>query len=257
MKSVKVISLLLLCFLLIRCHKKESPKKYKTMEKDNLIIKGYVINDTLFDDTVYYYTSKKILKYKQVYSRGKLDGISQEFYPNGNLKTQTSYTNGLKNGQNHYFDSAGKRTYSDFYYHGLSVGPILYYNAKQEPSLFFFVSLDNQTLMEIDYESWKGVNDHILKLINYTYTVQQSDSVRQGALFVYFVKPPKFSTEYSLYKRNRNNQDEYHFVADLDDDLPFAEYTLPMLSKDFYYSIRLSVYDSLLNKKTIINREVW
>jgi hypothetical protein len=67
----------------IGCSNKSEQRKYKIIEKDGLTVKGYVINDTLFDDTVYYYNSENIVVRKEVYVNGKISGLSEGFYDNG------------------------------------------------------------------------------------------------------------------------------------------------------------------------------
>lgn len=72
-----------LLLTVIGCSNKSEQRKYKIIEKDGLTVKGYVINDTLFDDTVYYYNSENIVVRKEVYVNGKISGLSEGFYDNG------------------------------------------------------------------------------------------------------------------------------------------------------------------------------
>lgn len=246
-----------LLLTVIGCSNKSEQRKYKIIEKDGLTVKGYVINDTLFDDTVYYYNSENIVVRKEVYVNGKISGLSEGFYDNGGIRDRIIYSNGLKNGANIYYDSLGRRIYSDNYYYNLSVGPIVYYDTLGIAQRFFFVSFDNRTLLDIDYKSWKGINDIVLNFINYSFQLQQTDSVHDASLFLYMMKPPRFSTKYSLYKRSKKNDDDQDLVTDISSEQPFIEYTLPILSDEYYYSIRLDIYDSIMNKRSIINRDVW
>lgn len=246
-----------LVLAVIGCGNKSEQRQYKVIEKDGLTVKGYVINDTIFDDTVSYYNSENIVVRKEVYVNGKVSGLSEGFYDNGGIRDRINYSNGLKNGVTIYYDSLGKKIYSDNYYYNLSVGPIVYYDTLGMAKRFFFVSFDNRTLLDIDYKSWKGIKDFVLNFINYSFQLQQADSVQEALLFLYIIRPPRFSTKYSLYKRSKKNDDDQDFITDLSSELPFIEYTLPILSNEYYYSIRLDIYDSVMNKRSIINREVW
>jgi len=206
---------------------------------------------------VYYYNSTGQLFRKEFYANGKLNDVSEEFYQNGKVKMKTMYSNGLKNGINRYFDSLGKQVYSDYFYYNLPVGPVVYYDSNEIASRFFFISFENRTLLDINYSTWKGVNEFVLNFINYTYEIQKTDSVLQAALFLYLIQPPKFSTKYSLFKRSKRNSDDQILVTNLSSEYPFNTYTLPILEDDYYYSIQLDIYDSIIGKRSIIKREVW
>lgn len=250
-------NLLLLFFIAAVSCKNNIDRKLRIIEKDGLTIKGYAIRDTIFDDTVYYYNSEDKLMRKELYANGKLNGFSEEFYNNGNIKSQTAYSNGLKNGANNYYNYFGKRIYSDNYYHDLAVGPVVYYDTSGMAKRFYFISFDNKTLLDIDYTVWKGVSDFVPKLVNYTYEIQQVDSVQQANIFLYIIKPPRFLTKYSLYKRNKKKDSDQTFIANLSSQQPFIDYSLPVLNEDYYYVLQLDIYDSIINKRSIINREVW
>jgi antitoxin component YwqK of YwqJK toxin-antitoxin module len=257
MKARFIFFVLLFTFNILGCKIKKENRKYTTIENNGLTIKGYMISDTIFDDTVLFYNSTGNLFMKEFYANGKLNGVSEEFYPNGKIKMQTMYSNGLKNGLNRYFDSLGKPVYSDYFYYNLPVGPVVYYDSNEVASRFFFISFENRTLLDINYSTWKGVNEFVLNFINYTYELQKTDSVLQASLFLYLIQPPKISTKYSLYKRSKKNVDDQILVLNLSSEFPFHNYTLPILEDDYHYSLQLDIYDSILNKRSIIKREVW
>lgn len=258
MKIYLIAKIVMLAFLLPLIGCKDKNKRYKVIEEDGITIKGYLINDSIFDDTMSYFNSAGVLLSKKLYKNGLLNGISKEFYPNGLLKSQTNYSNGLKNGSNLYYDLSGKCLYSDLFYYERPVGPITYFDSIGQPKRFFFITFDNRTLFDIDYLLWKGIdNELILNLVNYSYEYQQEDSVRKSSLFLYKISPPRFFTKYSLYKRLKSDNNQQSLIYDFSKPEVFEEISLPILDDKYYYSIRLNIYDSILKKELVINREVW
>lgn len=232
-------------------------REFKEFRKKDRIVKGYILNDSSFDDTVYSFDLYGRLVQKDFYQQGKRQGNSFTYYSNGVVKGITKYIYGLKSGENYYFDTSGKRFYSDFYYYDLSVGPVIYYDSAGMPKKFVFISLENKTLIDIDYRNWKGVNEIALDFINYTYEEIKEDSEKKMYLFIYLIKPPRFSIKYTLLKRNKKDQRKYLFVQEINSKYPFAGITVPVLNDSLFYSITLNVYDSILKRNTIIDKEVW
>jgi hypothetical protein len=252
MKIILALSVLAIMFFSCR-----NRPKLLTVERNGLTTTGLVINDSLFNDTVYTFDTKKRLVKKELFSFGKPNGLSVDYFTNGHLRTMSNYSNGLKHGSNYYFDTLGNVIYSDNYFYGLSVGPVVYYNNKGDESKCFFISLDNKTLLYVDYREWEGVSEIVPKLINYTYEHQKTDTVENMSLFLYLIKIPKLSLEYSIYKKSNSNSTDEIVFTKLTSDNPFIDLSLPVLNDSFYYSVQLKVYDSILNKSSIINKEIW
>jgi antitoxin component YwqK of YwqJK toxin-antitoxin module len=248
--------LLLLSIAAISC-KNNSDRKFRITIKDGITTKGYVIKDTVFDDTVLYYDQRNILIRKDYFKNGKIDGVSIDYFPNGRPMKIINYRNGLKNGYSAYYDSSGKCYYEDFYYYDLIVGPVVYKDEQEYPRRFFFVNLQNETLMDIDYQNWNGVEKLVPYCVNYVYNRQRKDSIDEMSLFLYLIKPPKMSFEYSVLKRNKNIRNYFSEVLKVKNDAPFVNLILETLPDSLYYSVRLSVYDSIQNKKTVIDKEIW
>lgn len=188
--------------------KENSKRKYKTITRNGITTKGYVLNDSLFEDTVFYYSQNDILLRKEFFKNGIKEGLSTEYYPNGIPRMQTYYSAGLKNGENSYFDTLGKCFYKDNYYYGLVVGQIIYFDSTESPKRYFFANLQNETLFDIEYKSWKGISDFVSNCINYTFHIQRSDTTHEGSLLLYLINPPKFSFKYSIFKINKNSEKE-------------------------------------------------
>lgn len=252
---VKVICILLLFTYFIACVNKNN-RTFTESNVDGFIVKGYKINDSLYDDTVCFYTSTGSLVRKEYYENGKLNGGSCTFYLNGVLKSETNFNNGRKLGVNNYFDSLGKKIYSDYYYYDIPVGPITYYNPDGTPKRFFFASMDNQTLMDFEYSSWTGVEKIARSLIYYTKEYEIADSIRDLSIFLYIIKPPKISTEYKIVRKNKKNTTDNLDVLKAESIYHFKIFSLPELSPDYFYSMQVTVYDSILNKKTVIRKEM-
>lgn len=243
--------------IIVCCNSKREEHEFRTIEKDGFKIQGYFINDSILDGTAIFYNTNNEIVFKKTYKKGVLDGIFEEYYPNSNVKFRSTYKDGLKHGESFFFDSLEACKYSDFYFFNLPVGPITYFQKAQLASRFIFVSLENKTVLDIDYSSWNGIEKYVRNFITYTYVVEKSDPDGYASLLLYIINPPKFMTNYALYKRSKNSIANEIFVMDLNSKNPFFQSTLPLPDENSYYIIKLDVYDSILNKRTIINREVY
>lgn len=247
--------ILIFSFLLFACNK-NSRKKFEK-QINGYLVKGYVINNTIYDDTLYYYDSEGLLARKDFFREGKLNGPSIDFFSNGRPSMIINYSEGLKNGDNSYFDTSGKCYYKDFYYYDLVTGPIIYFDTSQNPKSYYFANLQNETIFTIDYKNWKGIESVVEKCINYTVNEQVRDSVNENQILLYLIRPPKLMFDYELYKKNKIHKDEIKINVDIKTNLPFINLTLPEPKENEYYTVKLSIYDSILRKKTIIYKDIW
>jgi antitoxin component YwqK of YwqJK toxin-antitoxin module len=243
--------LLFVTFLLFSCSDK-TRNHIVTIKKGNEIIKGNIINDTLFNDTIWYYDLNDNLLRKRVFKDGKENGLSIEYYLNKKPMITTLYSNGLKNGYNTYYDSGGKYFYKDFYYYDLTVGPAIFFDTNENPKRFYFMNLQNETLLDINYQDWHGIKDVHSKCINFISNVQKRDSTKEISLLLYLINPPKFSFNYTVLKKKKKNENDFVEVKKIESKLPFINISLPILPNDENYTIGLNVYDSILNKETVI-----
>lgn len=247
--------LVLLFFAIIFSCKEIRKQDIVTIRRSDTIITGNIIGDTLFNDTIKYYNLNEKLISSKVFKRGKQEGLSTDFYPNGNPHHITSYTNGIKNGYSFYFDSSNNLIYKDYYYYGLTVGPIIFFN-KREPKRYFFSNLQNEDLISINYEEWKGVKEVFSNCINFTKNFQKRDSTRELSLFLYLINPPKFSFKYTVFKKKKMDETGFTEVEKINSTLPFAQISLPILPKDDHYVIGLNIYDSIIGKQTIVYKDL-
>jgi antitoxin component YwqK of YwqJK toxin-antitoxin module len=238
--------------LIISCTDKN---KVTTIRKGNEIIKGQIVNDSIFHDTIYYYDLQRNLTAKKYFTNGIQDGIAIDYYENNNPMIISNFNDGLKNGFNSFYKENGKCFYRDFYYYGLPVGPAIYYKENEVPERYFFISLENRTLVIIDYNKWVGVTNLVESLINFTSEIQQEGSQKEVSILLYLIRPPKIRLDYSVVKRLQKGN-EFAFVKKVEGSLPFVRFTLPILPPGEQYDISLEIQDSILNKKTVIYKEL-
>lgn len=254
---MKSFFIVILAFSAFACNKIRKDK-LTIIEKDGLVIKGYQINDSTYDDTVYYFDLNERLRRKEFFKNGEKEGPCFEYYTNGKIRKVTNYNNGLRNGMNLYFDSSGKRIYQDFYYHDLPVGPVVYFDENNNPKKYFFVSFDNNDLMYIDYQNWTGLsNEIILQAIHFSNNLQKNDTTVRVSLFIYLPTPPKLNVDYKIVKKKKG-LDEQHFtiIERINSDMPFKNLFLPVLSNEEHYSLQVNIYDSILNKKVTVFKDI-
>lgn len=253
----KLYVILILLFIACKSNKNNINVKTTTIRKGDLIISGHILSDSTYDDTITYTSNDGNLVRKETYKNGRQNGLQIEYYTNGHQMSIMSFENGLKNGFSQYYDSIGKLIYSDFYYYNLTVGPIIYYDSSDNPKRYFFSNLQNEDLLDINYKNWKGISSIVNKCINFT-----TNKIRRGdesklEVLMYLINPPKFSFEYSVFKKKLVSQDDsFTNVKTISNNFPFKYIELPMLNKDEQYLIGLTVYDSILNKKTIVYKDL-
>ena len=120
----------------------------------------------------------------------------------------------------------------------------------------FFSNLQNEDLVFIDYEKWKGVKEIVLNSINFTKNVQKSDSMRELSLFLYVINPPKLSFKYVIFKKKKADKAGFIEVEKVTSKLPFAQITLATLPEDQHYVVGLNIYDSIIGKQTMIYKDL-
>ena len=223
-------------------------KKIVTIQKDNVIIKGNIINDTLFNDTILYYDLTNRLIASKVFKDGLLNGNSTEYLDS--LTRITDYSNGLKNGFTSYLYLSGKIKYTAYYYYGLTVGPIEFFDQNGKINSYYFADFQNHTLLHVDYKNWKGLKDIDTKCTNFTTNIIKVDSTDMLSIFLYLIDPPRFSFNYSVVKRK--NGYSYEEVKKIPNNSFYTIIELPILPDNEEYAIGLDIYDSITNKQETI-----
>lgn len=245
-------------FLFVCCNDEKNNIQEIAIKKGDTLLKGTYFGDTLLHGEVSYFSSDGLnLLGTQMYKFGKLEGPAIELYENGNKRQLTYYSNGLKNGKNRYFDNSGHLFYENYYYYNLVVGPITFYDSIGNPRKFYFSNLQNEDLLIIDYKDWKGVSESCKNCISFTKSFSKRDSVSQIDLLIYLMNPPKLSFSYSLVKKEiLQSDDQYIEIMKLSDPSPFLNITLNAPLKSEIYSVKLFVYDSLKDKRTVIYQDL-
>jgi hypothetical protein len=197
---------------------------------------------------------------KSVADKNAIDSILHdtafEYYDNGRLKAIVPLTNGLRNGASKVFDSAGNFVYTDYYYYDLAVGPTAYYGSGGDLRGYFFVNLQRELLLKIDYSSWKGIEDVVGRSIRFTTDTINDKPADQVTLLLYLMDPPKISFSYSIYKKKVGVDTGYTEVQKFERGLPFVQAYFPLLPEDEHYVIGLRIHDSILNRKAIVYKEL-
>jgi hypothetical protein len=253
---MRVLFYCILIVIFYSCSDKPNRLSYKEIEKDGYIIKGNVIDDSVFNDTMRYYDRNNILISKKVFVNGTQSGVSFDYYPNGYVWIASNYSINTKNGKYLVFDSTGKLQFESYYYFDLGVGPVIYYK-NNDPERYFFISLDDRDLLRIDYSDWRGISGIFDQLVNFSVNETRRDTVNELSVFLYLINPPKLSVVYSVDKANRIDDSKKAFVRSINSDGMFIRFSLPKLSDQAEkYVFKLEVFDSILNKKSIIYRDI-
>lgn len=252
---MKLYLFIIICLISISCNEKQK-KNFVSIKKQDMIVKGDITNDTIYNDTIYYYNNTYNLIKKEYYKNNKREGASTEYYTNGKPNIITFYSDGLKNGYNSYYDSMGNCFYKDFFYYDLIVGPIIYFEKNGTPKRFFFANLQNETLLYINYLDWHGVKDIYSNCINFSTNIQKNNSAKEVSILLYIINPPKFIFEYSILKTKTKSESDYKKTLSVKSELPFKNIVLPVLPEDEHYVIKADIFDSILNKRTIIYKDL-
>lgn len=223
----------------------------KFMSGDTLIIGN--VSDSFRNGKLQYWINDTLAGY-EYYENNELNGISVFYHPNGKVKMLAEYKNGFLNGLKKYFYPNGVLKYSDYHYEGLLVGPIAFYDSLGEPEKYYFTSLDNMDLIQIDYKKWTGVDSLATQLFLYSLNKEYYDNLKRWKMFIYLPSPPKLRLDYGLYLKDLKNNGQYKKLVTLKSSLPFMN--LPV-SKQIIDSgtIGIRIYDSILNKESIIFKD--
>jgi hypothetical protein len=236
------------------CHAPNS-NEIVSIRKGDTIIKGD-IKGTYYNDTVRYYDLQNELIQKSYFANGKKEGKSFGYYRDGKLMTVCNYDNGLKNGYNSYYDQFGNCYYRDFYYYDLVVGPVSLFENDGNPKLYYFINLQNETLLKIDYRDWGGIKDVYSSCINFTYHMERVGTTHELAVLLYLMNPPRFSFEYSILKKKATSDHDFTLVMRISNNFPFKNVLLSAIDTSEQYTVGLQIYDSLLHKHTSIYKDL-
>src|SRR5450432_1114236 len=148
MKFFEYLFFLLIC-LFICC----TSNKTRRISIDGQIAEGVFLPGNVFNGEINYYDSlTNHLVETGTYKNGVLEEERTTFYPNGDIKTKSVYSNGKVYGFVISFDSFKNVINTQYRYYDLRVGPSIDYKAGN-PTEFWYYSLDNELLSHIKYDS--------------------------------------------------------------------------------------------------------
>lgn len=247
----------LLSFILLSCGRADENEMIIITSRDTIKI-GHKAREGIVFDTLKYYSDSSFLEKIELYESQSKLSKSISYHSNGQPFEITNYCDGLKHGKHVYYDSLGYRIYEDHFYYGLIVGNIIIYNKKEILKRYFFSNLQNQTVFDIRYDDWNGVDDIAKRCINYTVQEVKEDTNRQIHLLIYLPNPPKFSFQYSICLGKEDAEtDSLKEVKKLSSNLPFLNIHLPAIDASDQYVVKLSIYDSLLNQKSVVYKAIY
>jgi len=234
---------------LISCQSKQNST---SIIVGDLVYEGNNISENFLNDTVLIYNKNKKLLWKKTYKDNELNGISIEYHDNGIPYHIQHYSEGLKNGLSSYYNEDGKIVYSNNFYYDLPAGPLIFYDENQDPRKYHFISLENFTLLYIDYDQWTGIDEYFKKFIYYSLNNMGVGDEKAVSIFLYTMNPPKFNFTYTLCKKNIDKNQKIDTVNSISNNHFFTQLTVPSLPDDEKYVIGLKVYDSIMNKECFI-----
>lgn len=102
--------------------------KYFT-KKGKLVSEGRMEGKNREGEWLYYHEKSASILTREVYKKGKLDGLLQTYYANGKLTEELTYINGIKEGPNSYYSPDGVLIKKLQYINDVLHGPAEYFDA--------------------------------------------------------------------------------------------------------------------------------
>jgi hypothetical protein len=224
---------------------------YNTVLVGDMIAIGNIDKDTVYNGLIrFYHVQSHQLVREGFYMNGVPNGISKTFYKNGRTKYVCNYKNGEINGFSELRDSTGYVITTNYFYHGLPVGPIVQYH-KGKIKDYAFYSFDSEVLFKINYDSVVGrrITDLQENFFFYHFkNFQDEDGNDNVATFLYLPNPMKYKFDYDLVTISKKF--EVNQVVDtFDNKMPWVTFNSSnkITDSDTYLALRLTVNDSINN----------
>jgi hypothetical protein len=200
----------------------------------------------------YYDTTTNSLIRETNYFNGLPDGDETLYYTNGKVKVKGHYNDGRKNGIALFYDSLGSLVSQQYFFYGIVCGQSVKYR-HNEPSQYWFYSLDNNELFFIDYDSVKSQRiESLQKGFIYFNLYQKAQNIflenPQREYLLYLINPPKFRFTYSLCRVDSNLK----FIRDVlkfNSNEPWVKFQIFENDRN-NYAIRLLIDDDI-NKRSV------
>ena len=184
--------------------------------------------DTVFNGLIRYYdTTTNRLTSKIFYKNDTVNGPSVDFHQNGKIASIANYIMGDEHGVTSFYDSSGNIFQTNYYFHGIHVGPFTMFKEKK-PFKYSFYSFDGRRLFQLNYDSisemeiknWKD------KLFFFTENYAVDDYNPQNVKKIYFLylpNPPEFEFKYSFCLLDSSDK-IIKTVENFDSAKPWTEY---------------------------------
>lgn len=237
MRSGKIIFTIILTLLFISCF--DAKKVKSKINKDNEIMEGNVINDSIYDGKVKFYTSKNEYIGYMTYRLGIEDGPTVN-YKNGKIKDSMTFKNGLKNGFVYVYDSLGKLTDKVFYFNDIQLGYT--YSFHDDKVEYKFVDFEGKVIYERTSRTDTSSEFDYKGSLMYSKINEESiNGSSQIGLFMYIISPPTIKSHYEIAVLDNKN----HFVSSqkIITDNCFYTQELPNLPKNQKYALVLYTYN--------------
>lgn len=211
---------------------------------------GNISSDTVYNGKIKFLDTRtnKLLR-EYTYYNDTLHGPCTEYYNTGYRAAEFSFEHGKQNGYVNIFDRSGKLVLQRYFYHDLLCGPTTVYN-NGLVSKYTFYSLDNNSLIKLDYNELK-LNSITSKVDNFFFYFERDYSQFKNGEYVstgvhyliYTPDPPNYQFQYSLVKIDSN----YNVLSVLREFKihPWEIFTLPNGSKNesSLIALRLTLKD--------------
>ena len=238
-------------FFAFGCNNQQNKKRIK---KDDYILEGDIISDTILNGLINYYDVNDILVYRATFSNNVKNGFAFNYYPNGMIRDQTFFYFGKQNGEHIENDSTGKISYKDFYYYGKQIGPVNFYREDGSLKEFYFVNFEGETLL---YRSYDSIVQPKVNPDNYFHmhiSDALSDNQKRAQLFLYILQLPEYSLNYKICIKDTQNK--ITPIIDISTNEVFYQTYLPPLKNKNSYCILLTTFDSSTKRKQSIIKEL-
>ena len=222
---------------------------------------GNISTDTVYDGLIKFYdTQTNRIITEGYYKKGVADGENTLFYGDGvSIAVKDFYSNGALNGYSYTYDKEGELLTQDFYFHGIRTGNCIEY-LDGSPKYYWYCSLDHHNIFHINYDSVKNQkwSDFVNGTINFrSYDISvlgNGDSIVDiKSYFLCLINPPKFDFQYSIVQIDTSFR-VLSVLKNFSKNMPWAEFDLEDKPEkiNLKYAIRLSITDSINNKKTTV-----
>lgn len=227
----------------------------------NIYAEGCISDDTIYEGSINF--TDKIsgdLLSRSYFKNGILNGITEEFYKNGIIKSSGNYENGKMNGYTFFYDSTGNLVRQQNTYYDLPVGPRIDFK-DGNPSTFGFYSLEKRLLFYLDYDSVYGKRITDLQESYFFLNKQEyalNDKVSQEKeYFMYTMNPPKYDFNYELVKVDSSMQIK-EIKLKINNNKPWTFFALKSNNQsNELNAIRLTIYDSINNERATLMKRLW